>query len=77
MDAFAAADVYTDSEWDRVMGINVNVPTRMIRAVLPLMKAKKAGAIINISSKAGLSGAAAGLAYTASKHALVSKLSSR
>lgn len=72
MDAFAAADVYTDKEWDHVMGVNLNVPTRMIRAVLPVMRAKKAGAIINIASRASVSGAASGLAYTASKHALVS-----
>lgn len=71
MDAFAAADVYTDKEWDKVIGVNLTVPARMIRAVLPFMKAKKHGSIINISSRAGLSGASAGLAYTASKHGLV------
>jgi len=71
MDAFAAADVYKDDEWDKVIGVNLTVPTRMIRAVLPIMKARKTGSIINISSKAGLSGASAGLAYTASKHGLL------
>lgn len=71
MDAFASADKYTDKEWDRVMGINLTVPTRMIRAVLPFMKAKERGSIINISSHAGKSGASAGLAYTTSKHGLV------
>jgi NAD(P)-dependent dehydrogenase (short-subunit alcohol dehydrogenase family) len=77
MDAFASADVYKDDEWDKVIGVNLTVPTRMIRAVLPIMKAKKHGSIINISSKAGMSGASAGLAYTASKHGLVSSPSSR
>jgi len=72
MDAFAAADVYTDKEWDRVMMINLTVPTRMIRAVLPFMKATGNGSIINVASKAATSGAAAGVAYTASKHGLVS-----
>ena len=72
MDAFAAADVYTDAEWDRVIAVNLTVPTKMIRAVLPFMKAKKNGSIINIASKASVSGAAAGVAYTASKHGLVS-----
>src|SRR4051812_32353824 len=71
MDAFQAADVYTDAEWDHVMGINLTAPTRMIRAVLPFMKAKQRGSIINVSSKAGLSGAAAGVAYTASKHGIL------
>ena len=71
MDASAAADVCTDKEWDRVISINLTVPTRLIRAVLPFMKAKRNGAIINLSSKAGMSGAVAGVAYTASKHAVV------
>lgn len=72
MDGFAAADSYTDKEWDRVMGVNLTVPTRMMRSVLPFMRAGKHGSIINVSSKAGLSGASAGVAYTASKHGLVS-----
>lgn len=71
MDAFASADKYTDKEWDKVIGVNLTVPTRLIRAVLPFMKAKKHGSIINIASHAGMSGASAGLAYTASKHGLV------
>ncbi len=73
MDAYEAADVITDQEWDRVMATNLTVPTRMIRAVLPFMKAKKNGSIINVASKAATSGAAAGVAYTTSKHGLVRK----
>jgi len=72
MDAFEAADVVTDYEWERVMCTNLTVPTRMIRAVLPFMKAKKNGSIVNVASKAAVSGAAAGIAYTTSKHGLVS-----
>jgi NAD(P)-dependent dehydrogenase (short-subunit alcohol dehydrogenase family) len=71
MDAYEAADVYTDKEWDHIMAVNLTAPTRLIRAVLPFMKSKKKGSIINVASKAGLSGAAAGIAYTASKHGLV------
>ena len=73
MDAYEAADVITDESWDRIMTTNLTVPTRMIRAVLPFMKAKKNGSIINVASKAAVSGAAAGVAYTTSKHGLVSK----
>jgi NAD(P)-dependent dehydrogenase (short-subunit alcohol dehydrogenase family) len=72
MDGFHAADTMTDETWEKVMGINLTVPTKLIRAVLPFMKARKNGSIINIGSKAGASGASAGLAYTTSKHALVS-----
>ena len=72
MDGFAAADSVTDEDWDRILNINLTIPTKMIRAVLPFMRAKKSGSIINCSSKAGQSGAVAGVAYTASKHGLVS-----
>ncbi|KAN0106459.1 NAD(P)-binding protein [Hyaloscypha variabilis] len=71
MDAYEAADIITDQEWERVMTVNLTVPTRMIRAVLPFMKAKKNGSIINVASKAAVSGAAAGVAYTTSKHGLL------
>ncbi|ESZ96378.1 hypothetical protein SBOR_3210 [Sclerotinia borealis F-4128] len=71
MDAFAAADNVTDGEWDRVIAINLTVPTKLMRAVLPVMKAKKNGVIINVASKAAMSGASAGVAYTASKHGLL------
>jgi len=71
MDNFASADTFTDAEWDQVIAINLTAPTKMMRAVLPFMKAKKQGSIVNVCSKASLSGAAAGLSYTASKHGLI------
>jgi NAD(P)-dependent dehydrogenase (short-subunit alcohol dehydrogenase family) len=73
MDAYEAADKITDYEWERILTTNLTVPTRMIRAVLPFMKAKQYGSIINVASKAAVSGAAAGVAYTTSKHGLVSE----
>jgi len=71
MDAFSSADTVTDTEWDRLIAINLTVPTKLMRAVLPFMKEAGGGAIVNVSSKAGFSGAAAGIAYTASKHGLI------
>ncbi|KAH8789102.1 hypothetical protein F5882DRAFT_109576 [Hyaloscypha sp. PMI_1271] len=71
MDAYEAADKITDYEWERILTTNLTVPTRMIRAVLPFMKAKQYGSIINVASKAAVSGAAAGVAYTTSKHGLL------
>jgi len=71
MDAFAAADKFTDNEWDHVIAINLTAPTKLMRAVLPFMRAKKNGVIINVASKAAVSGASAGVAYTASKHGLL------
>jgi NAD(P)-dependent dehydrogenase (short-subunit alcohol dehydrogenase family) len=71
MDAFGSADTVKDSEWERVLAINLTVPVRLMAAVLPSMKEHKGGAIVNVASRAALSGAVAGVAYTASKHGLV------
>jgi len=71
MDNFAAADSFSDKEYDLVIAVNLTAPTKMMRAVLPFMKEKKRGSIVNVCSKASLSGAAAGMSYTASKHALL------
>lgn len=73
MDGFGAADSYTDKEWEKVIGINLTVPTRLIRASIPLMKTNGGGSIVNICSKASISGAVSGVAYTAAKHGLVSR----
>jgi hypothetical protein len=56
------------------MAINLTVPVTLMRETLGQggMKERKKGYIVNVASKSGLSGAAAGIAYTASKHALVS-----
>lgn len=57
--------------WNRVMAVNVTGYFFVTRAVLPHMLARKAGSIVNTASAAGLRGGAAGLAYVASKHAVV------
>ncbi|WP_083966943.1 SDR family NAD(P)-dependent oxidoreductase [Demequina globuliformis] len=60
-----------DDVWEKVMAVNVTGLFKLTRAVLPAMLAVNAGSIVNITSEAGLRGSAAGLAYTASKHAVV------
>ncbi len=71
MDWFLPAGDVDDETWARVMDINVTAPMRLMRAVLPRMEEKGRGAIVNIASIGGLTGGAAGIAYTASKHAVV------
>jgi NAD(P)-dependent dehydrogenase (short-subunit alcohol dehydrogenase family) len=61
----------TDAVWERVFSVNVDGMFRLTRAVLPLMLEAHSGSIVNIASEAGIRGSAAGLAYTASKHAVV------
>src|SRR5204863_1968550 len=44
---------------------------RLIRAVVPAMLEARSGAIVNVASEAALRGSAGGIAYTASKLAVV------
>jgi NAD(P)-dependent dehydrogenase (short-subunit alcohol dehydrogenase family) len=60
----------TDAVWNRVFAINVTGTMKLSRAVIPAMLAQGKGSIVNIASEAALRGSAAGVAYTASKHAV-------
>ena len=71
MDWFLPAHEVDDETWDRVMDVNVTSIMRLSRAALPHMMAAHHGAIVNIASIGGLRGGAAGVAYTASKHAVI------
>jgi NAD(P)-dependent dehydrogenase (short-subunit alcohol dehydrogenase family) len=71
MDAFLPAAEIDDATWRRVMGVNVDGPMMLTRAVLPGMVERKSGSIVNVASLGGLKGGTAGAAYTASKHALI------
>ena len=56
--------------WDQVMGINLRGPFLTCRAVLPIMRERKQGHIINISSESGLEYYEGNGAYGVAKHAL-------
>jgi 3-oxoacyl-[acyl-carrier protein] reductase len=61
----------TEEEWRRVLGVNLDGAFHWSRAVLPGMKAKKWGRIINTSSLAAKTGGlTAGTAYSVSKGAM-------
>jgi len=70
-DSFLPAHEVDDEMWDRVIAVNTTAVMRLCRAVLPSMMQRRSGAIVNIASIAGIGGGASGLAYTASKHAVV------
>ncbi len=62
----------TDELWNEVMKVNVYGPMCSCRKALDVMlKQDKGGVIINVASLGGLCGGRAGVAYTASKHAVV------
>lgn len=56
--------------WDRIMAVNLRGPFLMSRAVLPEMRRRRAGHIINISSESGIEHYQGNGAYGVSKHAL-------
>ncbi|MFJ2116499.1 SDR family oxidoreductase, partial [Streptomyces sp. NPDC087850] len=59
-----------DSEWNRVIQVNLTAPVLLTRAALPHMLAAGRGSIVFTASEASLRGSAAGAAYTASKHGI-------
>ncbi|QAY72540.1 SDR family NAD(P)-dependent oxidoreductase [Agromyces protaetiae] len=71
MDDMTPIGELTDAVWTRVMRVNVDGTMKLMRAVVPTMVAQGKGSIVNTASEAALRGSAAGVAYTASKHAVV------
>jgi NAD(P)-dependent dehydrogenase (short-subunit alcohol dehydrogenase family) len=71
MDDMSAIHEVSDALWERVLRVNLEGTMRLTRAVVPGMLAVKEGRIVNVTSEAGLRGSAAGVAYTASKHAVI------
>lgn len=71
MDNMAPVGDVTDEKWDQIFEINTKGVMRAIRKALPIFLEKGKGVIINTASTGGFSGAHAGVAYTASKHAVI------
>jgi len=61
----------TLEDWDRTQATNVRSLYLMCRAVLPAMRRRREGTIVNVASLAGRNGFVGGTAYTASKHAVL------
>ncbi|MDN3497032.1 SDR family oxidoreductase [Planococcus sp. APC 4015] len=70
MDDMTPIGEVTDAVWQRVFRVNVDGTMKLMRAVIPTMLAQGGGSIVNTASEAALRGSAAGVAYTASKHAV-------
>ncbi|MEC0244297.1 SDR family oxidoreductase [Paenibacillus chitinolyticus] len=71
MDNMAAVGDVDDDRWDLIFDINTKGVMRAIRKSIPIFLEKGKGVIINTASTGGFSGAHAGAAYTASKHAVI------
>jgi NAD(P)-dependent dehydrogenase (short-subunit alcohol dehydrogenase family) len=60
-----------EAEWDRILGVNLKGPYLCARAVLPAMRRRGWGRIINIASDAGKTGEPYIAHYSASKFGVI------
>lgn len=65
------AATYPESDWDRVMGVNLKGGFFLTKALLPLMMAERWGRIIYISSVVGRQGDPGTIAYSTTKTGLI------
>lgn len=65
-----AFEEISDETWDRVFDVNLKGIYYLLQAVIPSMKARRYGKIVNISSQSGIFGRPRRVAYSASKFAL-------
>src|SRR5690606_13256348 len=66
----ADLDAITSEDWSRVLGVNLIGPFQLARAARAPLEASGAGAIVNVSSVAGIAGIGSSIPYCASKAGL-------
>jgi 3-hydroxybutyrate dehydrogenase len=67
----APVDEFDDAKWDAVLAINLSSAFHLIKAVVPGMKQRRFGRIINVASAHGLTASPFKAAYVAAKHGMV------
>jgi 3-hydroxybutyrate dehydrogenase len=67
----APVDEFPEDRWDAVISINLSSNFHAIKAVLPQMKARNWGRIVNIASVHGLVASKEKAAYVAAKHGVI------
>jgi len=67
----APVEEQPDEKWDAILAINLSSAFHLIKAVLPDMKARRWGRIINIASAHGLLASPFKSPYVAAKHGLL------
>ncbi|QDU80198.1 3-oxoacyl-[acyl-carrier-protein] reductase FabG [Polystyrenella longa] len=63
-------EALTEDVWDSILAVNLKGPFFCMKAAAPLLKQSEQGAIVNVSSIAGICGRGSSIAYCASKGAL-------
>jgi 3-hydroxybutyrate dehydrogenase len=67
----ASIDQFPEDKWDAIIAINLSSAFHATKAVLPGMKKRRSGRIINIASAHGLVASPNKSAYVAAKHGIV------
>jgi 3-hydroxybutyrate dehydrogenase len=67
----APIDQFPEDRWDAIIAINLSSAFHATKAVLPGMKRRRSGRIVNIASTHGLIASINKSAYVASKHGIV------
>ncbi len=62
---------FDEAKWDAVLAINLSSAFHLVKAVVPGMKVRRFGRIINIASAHGLTASPFKSAYVAAKHGLI------
>ena len=67
----AAIEEFPEAKWDAILAINLSSNFHAIKAVLPQMRARNFGRIVNVASAHGLVASVEKAAYVAAKHAVL------
>jgi 3-hydroxybutyrate dehydrogenase len=67
----APIEEFPQAKWDAIIAINLSSAFHLIKAVLPGMKARRFGRIVNVASAHGLTASPFKAAYVAAKHGLI------
>ncbi|MCR5942672.1 SDR family oxidoreductase [Ochrobactrum sp. XJ1] len=71
IDLLKPVETMSDTEWARILAVNLTGPMRTCQSALPYLKQSPVGAIVNLSSGAGLMPLADRTAYCTAKAGLV------
>ena len=67
----APIEEFPEAKWDSIIAVNLSSAFHLIKAVVPGMKARRFGRIINVASAHGLTASPYKTAYVTAKHGLI------
>jgi 3-hydroxybutyrate dehydrogenase len=67
----APIESFPDEKWDAIIAINLSSAFHLSKAVIPGMKARRFGRIVNIASAHGLTASPFKAAYVSAKHGII------